>query len=234
MTENRPVPEYGEYATPEEQRERMGLPPVADVADVAAEGAVAGTAAAAVPAPGQRYSPPPPEFVPEEGTRRARRAAGIAPGQVAGTTTPGVSSAGMANAAAPADVSTLPVPRDRGISIFLLILGALSMIGYIANFQRLSAYVQLSFDQLDMGTITTGSQMDIIGWVALGLLIALYVVTLRWTTVRMRARKLSWFIPLAAGVLAALITLVAIGLAVFGDPAFMEMVNSGTVPTIAP
>lgn len=226
MTENRPVPEFGEYATPEEQRERMGLPPIA--AEAVEGGAVAGTAAA-VPAPGQRYSPPPPEFVPEPGTRRARRVAETGSASEAGTP-----ASGSATLTSTPDVSGLPVPRDRGISIFLLILGALSMIGYIANFQRLSAYVQVAYDQLDVGTVTTGGRMDIIGWVALGLLILLYVIALRWTTVRIRARKLSWFIPLAAGVLAAVITLIAIGMAMVGDPAFMEMAVSGTIPTLAP
>jgi len=170
MTERRERPQYGEYATVDEQIAAGGFAVEPDP----------------VPQPEQGPADPAPP------------------------------------AAAARVVGDPPATRtwDFVLTTALLVFGAYSVVSSIPDMLDYSGGMAEVFATAGIGKYTSTGLADSIGVALLVSHIVIYAVTAVLTLVRVRARKLSFFVPLAGAVLYALATLVLTGVALFSDPAY--------------
>ncbi|QIM17184.1 hypothetical protein G7067_13420 [Leucobacter insecticola] len=116
---------------------------------------------------------------------------------------------------------------DRVITILLLGLGALGAL-ITANTMLLlgSSYTQIA-DALDIENFKLPDWMDTFCTVSAIAFIALFAVVLIFSIQRMRARKLAFWVPLVAGVLALVAMFVLMSIVLAGLP---ELTNSLNEP----
>lgn len=201
---DRPRPQYGEYATPEEQRARIRQPDASSALEAGqtpdgAEQASLGVHGAATGghAPHSGYAVPP-------------HPGGYAPAQAAPS---GARRTG-----------------DRIATFALLGYGLFNVVTTLSallDFPRLAGtYFSLmgipgSFTNVESGMLWSR--------IALVLLVAGYAATVLVSLRRLRAGKLTWWIPLSAGVVVQLIVGVLLAVPLINDPAFQSFMMSGAV-----
>ncbi|GAA5197362.1 DUF6264 family protein [Microbacterium jejuense] len=178
----RPRPQYGEYASPEEQRARIHQPapqwqqPVTPPAPIVTEAADAGIPAAAPPA--------------------AERVVGAAP---------------------------RPRTVDRVVTIALLVYGLFNVVTSIPSFLDYAAYADTMFALLGLDVTLTdpaaGRPYGIAAAVVLGVgWLATALVSL-WS---LRRGRLTWWIPLSAGILFTFVTGALLAIPLMSDPAVLD------------
>ena len=173
MTETRPRPEYGEYATPEEQAEAMGtvIEPVADIpADIPAE--------------------LPPPTIARPAAVQARR-------------------------------------WDLVVTIALLVFAIYTTINVFVSFTDLASVISRSYviaygykggyPNADLAS-SVGRTVNIIQPVLL-------LLTIWLSTRSLRRGRVTFWIPLAAGGVSLIVTLVALSVLISGDPDFMAFMT---------
>ncbi|MEJ1229530.1 MAG: DUF6264 family protein [Galbitalea sp.] len=155
MTDDRPAPQYGEYATPEQQAKAMGRPYVA-------------------PAP------------------QTEPAAPVEPGQAAAAP-PG----GYAN---------------RFFTIFLLGLGALTLLSNVPTYFNYAASLKSALSLAGVSDATVPSSVNAIGVPTLVAHVVLYVATILVSLWALRRGRVSFYIPIVGWLVFLLVsaTLVAI------------------------
>lgn len=192
-----PRPHYGEYATPEEQRARIAQPDVTDALS-------AGVAPAPIVAPPQ--------------SRPANAASTAAPGahQGYGGDLPGVQRPPRS-----------AVPADRFVTLLLLGLGALNVVISIGGFLDLAESLTRTMSAMGVpGEFTNVAAAETWGVVATVALVAGYLFTAFLAWRRMRAGRLSWWIPIVGAVVTYAIVVGCLTVPLSGDPAFQEYVGS--------
>lgn len=194
MSEDRPKPRYGEYATPEEQaeaiRERLGTDPSAQ-ADTG-DGSNASSP----------LSPASPVGAPSAASRP----------------TP----APAANAI------------DRFITLFLLGMGVVSLLQGIGGYLNLGALIDAGYASFgaalratDIGHYTTTGLTGALGWVLTIVHTVALTLAVYYSLRRLRARRISWWIPVIAAVVVFLATMIVMFVLLTLDPAFQAMVAAG-------
>ncbi|GAA1948018.1 DUF6264 family protein [Agromyces allii] len=136
--------------------------------------------------------------------------------------------AGQATAAAP--------PRDRLWTIALLVFGVFGLFYNIMALVQLPATAlesaKLSSQMLGIDgptSFTPGPAVPSIIATGVVLQIVLWLGALLWSRARLRARRLSWWIPLVAGV-AAFFVVTIVGMLVFAsDPDFLASLSTASV-----
>ena len=175
---DRPRPAYGEYATPEEQRARMGLPDPVALPEAAP---VVPVVVEPVPLAAQPTLP----------ARPARP------------------------------------PADRVITLILLAVGAVNVLFSAPGlFSAGSAFARTYETAGIPGEFTNTQSADTWGAIAGVVLIASYLITALAAWRRLRAGRISWWIPVVGAVVCYAIVLVCLMVPVAGDPAFQEYVRS--------
>ena len=173
MTE-RPRPQYGEYATPEDQAAAMGMP--------------------------ERVTPTAPlEQAPP----------------VAATPYPG------------AGVATARTPRtwDRVLTIILLALGAYTVVNYFDTFANLGRVLTETFVASGYEAFQSVDLANQLGVVANIVVMSLFALTALLTIASLRAKRITFWIPLVGGVLAFIAVVVIMAFIVVADPSFQAQVN---------
>lgn len=221
----RPQPRYGEYA-PE------GAEPA--VAQDPAQTALPGSAPVMNPTPntsgGGAYVGPTVPGVPHNlGVDRTAgdpapqpyRAAPTA----AGPASPADTSGGSYRATAPAGAA-MPATHgrrgDRVVTIVLLVIGALGALLSAGVFQQLRDTLVIYTSAFDIDASQIPGWVGLAGTIGALAVLALYAVTLIASIGRMRAGKLSFYIPLIAGVIAAIATTVVLNVAVLAVPGLFD------------
>jgi len=192
--DERPRPQYGEYA-PEGWTWQPPVDPKS-VPDAAAEAEATGPSAASAAAP------------------VAAPGAGGAAGQP----------------------TARAVPKDRLWTIALLVFGVFGAIYNILGIVQLPATAlesaKLSSAMLGIDgptSFTPGPAVPAILATGVVLQILLWIGALLWSRARLRAGRLSWWIPLVAGVV-ALVVVTIIGMLVFAsDPDFLASLSTAGV-----
>jgi hypothetical protein len=197
MSEPRPRPQFGEYATPEEQRASIAEP-------IDAQRAEELGVAPVVPAD---HGPAQPTL--REQTRHTTDAAPV--------TTP-APSAGQA--------TRRPVTGDRLATSILLGLGLVSFIVMMPGLLDLPGLIRPALVQMGVSGYSSDGLASAMGVLALGLQIALWVGAIILSGRSLRAGRLTFWIPLVAGVAANIVVVICIAIAMGADPAFMEYVRS--------
>lgn len=169
MTDQRP--RYGEYATPDEQRLRAGLPPVEAVVVPEASVAAAEHLPAAAPAPSRR--------------------------------------------------------GDRIITIALLAYGLVNVIFTALSYLDLATPMNEAMKLMGIkGEFTNFGPAKTWGTIAAVVLILGWVVTALLSVRRLRAQKITWWLPLVGAVATFFVVSICISVPLTGDPAFIAYVDS--------
>ncbi|WP_296192234.1 DUF6264 family protein [uncultured Microbacterium sp.] len=203
-TAPRPAPQYGEYATPEQQRAAIRQPD-ATLALESGEKPVA----------------------PTRGS--ARGAAAAHGGSVANGARTGF-GAGVGAGVGAADPTGISVGRliDRFATIAMLVYGALSVATSIVAYLDLPGYLTRAYALLGVpGTFTNVESARVWGPVAAVAVAVGFAVT-AWVAVRwLRRRRITFWVPLLGGLITTAVVSVALLAPIFGDPAFIAYAQGG-------
>lgn len=95
---------------------------------------------------------------------------------------------------------------DRIVTIVLLALGALGALNTAASLQQLPRSFRLLADALEIDGLAIPAAVQTLGTVGALVVLALYAVTLIYSIQRMRRHRLTFWVPLVAGVIAFIVT----------------------------
>lgn len=254
MTEDRPKPRYGEYATPQSQAEAIAdsMPPVSPLlaarANPAASSAVSDSAtagAAGASSPGDTLTgaaaasaatdtPNPPSVSSHSAASHSAASKSGAPKSVAPKTDDAswwapvkpVKSIKPENAS-----GTRPRRRwDLVLTIALLAYGALNVVSQVGQYSDITGFLNRMatlYPAFGLGTVTPTGREAAVGLGINVINLVLYLGTLLLSVRRLRQRKLSFFVPLIGGAVAALAAAILLSTILGSNPGFMGAVTSG-------
>lgn len=221
----RPKPAYGEYA-PEgwewKPEEEAGTAPATNAPSTAVTGAAAPASQAAArgagPVPGVPHNlgvpgnSAPPQSLPASPSHTTAPQSGQRPEQPT-TQQPAVQDPHVYRASAPEPQARQGLSpgrlADRIVTIVLIMIGAFGALSLADSLFRLPSQLVIVADILGVEDIAIPDAVGVLGTVSGIIVLALYAVTLIFSIQRMRARKLAFFIPLAAGLIAFIVMMAA-------------------------
>ena len=117
-------------------------------------------------------------------------------------------------------------PADRAVTILLLVVGVLGVWLAVGVLQAMPQSIELLHTQEGIDPYTPGPEIP--GLILAGSIvqIVIWVIAAVGSIVLMRARRPSFWLPLAAGVIAALALFVFTAIALSGDPALIEQLTT--------
>lgn len=118
-------------------------------------------------------------------------------------------------------------PADRVVTLILLAIGAFNVVSSVFSYLDLAAGIDGAMDVMGVpGEFTKFDAARTWGAIAAVVLVSGYLLTLVWSLNRMRAGRLSWWIPLLGAVVTFVIVSACVAVPLVGDPAFAEYVSS--------
>jgi len=238
VTDPRPRPQYGEYATPEEQAKAMGVVETPTDADAAPQAPADATAVdtdgeppvMVGPATGPAYgevipgyvAPPAPEAAPAEVAPAAKPAArgmfGFGPTAV--------------EPAAPGTPALTPAkPRRLWNTILTAVFlgfGLVSVTSSIPQYADFAATMQLVVTQMGYDGYGNTELANAIGIGINVTQIVLFVLTAGISMWVLRRGHISFYIPIAGAVLFIIVFIVLLVIALTGDPTLMQQISGGS------
>ncbi|GAA1598760.1 DUF6264 family protein [Leucobacter chromiireducens] len=156
--------------------------------------------------PNQQQAQP---FTQQPGDQQAYRAAAPQPGPVYGM--PGA-----------------PRPRtgDRIITIILLVFGAFGALSVARSFFGLESQISLMGTLIGMDEPKVASWVGTLGMVSALVVLLVWALNLLFSIQRMRARKITFWVPLVAAVIAFIIVMVVPMIAMNGAPEIMQQIEA--------
>jgi len=199
--DGRPRPQYGEYATPEEQLAHIKEPPPYMLEQHPA--ARAGTSV--------------------QGSGSVGPAAGPADRSDASS---GPAASQQRTAAQPAGPRQQAMSRgiDRFATLGLLALGLYSVLTTLVTMTDLPGYLDHAMDQIGVGSYTSTPATGVVAAVISGVNILVWIAAAALATMSLRAGRVSFWIPLVAGVFVTLVTGVCYAVLLMNDPSFIDYV----------
>ena len=184
MTDERPRPQYGEYATPEEVEAIRGTPPPPHPDEL--------QPLAPPPQAHQRVSPP--------------------------------------NVSSPVPGTAFPAQRthawDAFVTVALLVIGVWNTVQSVPGFLDFHALLTSATNSGLLSGIKIPDDLSVQG-VALAVVdVALLLIAVVGAVLRIRRGRIAFWIPLTAGVLAFLVTVVVITSIVLSDPANVTLLQN--------
>ena len=113
-------------------------------------------------------------------------------------------------------------PVDRVVTIILLVLGAVGALYFAASMQQLPASLTMLAAALGIDGFTLPDSVQTIGMIGALTVFALYAVSLIFAIQRMRRGKISFWVPLVAGVLAFIVVFAFTAFALGQTPELMQ------------
>lgn len=114
---------------------------------------------------------------------------------------------------------------DRIFTIVLLAIGALGAINLGLSMRSLGTQLHIIADAAGLDGFVVPPSMIVLQNVGAITVLTVYAITLLWSIQRMRAKKLAFWVPLAGGVLAFIVTMVISLIAVFMVPDLITNVD---------
>ncbi|UCR89003.1 DUF6264 family protein [Mycetocola spongiae] len=221
-------PEYGEYATPEEQAARMGgaggahAPTAVTPAAQRPNAGLYGAGPAADDTTSRPASAPGEVPIRPAGSL-ANRPLGKTPagGEVPIRPAGSLANRPVGNRPASADAPVQP-PRDRIISFILLGFGLFMIFNTLPLYLSLGTEIERTLRAFNVEGYDSVGTANIFGWIALALTIAAWAGAAILTIRRVNRGKLSWWIPLIAGVIGFVLILIVMAAAMQIDPSFQD------------
>ncbi|WP_285039312.1 DUF6264 family protein [Plantibacter sp. lyk4-40-MEA-4] len=199
MSESRPRPQFGEYASPEEQRARIAEP----IDEQRAEELGIAPVVPVGRQPRQQQEP----TLREQTREQAHE--------------PGVMQPGAATVAA-----RRPVAGDRIATSILLGLGLVGLIYTMPGMLDLPGQIRPFLVQMGVSGYSSDGLASAMGILALGIQIALWMGAVILSRRSLRAGRITFWIPIVAGVVANVVFILCLSVALGADPAVFEYVRS--------
>lgn len=117
---------------------------------------------------------------------------------------------------------------DRVFTIILLALGAFGALQIAGSLMSISASFSLVGSALELEDFSVPGWIGSVGTISAIVVIALYAVSLIFSIQRMRAGKIAFWVPLTAGAIAVIGTIVLTTVMMFNVP---ELVNAASDPS---
>ncbi|MGO1539661.1 MAG: DUF6264 family protein [Leucobacter sp.] len=235
--DTRPAPAYGEYApegwswTPEQEASGGGTDGVAPATPPLTPAPSSPPAAGAGPVPGVPHnlgvsSPSAPTTQAPATARTTPQApSSDDPAPYRAASPQGKPEQTPAPVAPPASGPSGGKLADRVVTIVLLLIGAYGALSTAAGiFTMEQQFVQLGAI-FDLDGSAVPSWVGVMCTIGGLIILALYAVTLIYSIQRMRARKLAFFIPLVAGVLAFALIIIIASVVMTAIPGLMEQMS---------
>lgn len=157
--------------------------------------------AAPAPAPGGSYLAPPPQSQPPQ--------------------------AQYPQTQYPQSPTPLAAPGSRGadrvITIILLVIGAFGALYLAASMQQLPSSLSMFGEALGIDGFTVPESVHTLGTIGAISVLALYALNLIYSIRRLRARKITFWVPLAAGAIAFVVVFMLASFALNQTPELMRM-----------
>ncbi|GAA2028624.1 hypothetical protein GCM10009819_10370 [Agromyces tropicus] len=118
-----------------------------------------------------------------------------------------------------------PRSTDRFFTILLLAIGAVGAWNTSVSLQQLPVAVQALYTDQGIGTYSPQPWLSTLTLVGTVFMLALYAAILGWAILRMRARKVAFWVPLVGGALAFLAMMVISAFVFLTDPTFQAYVD---------
>ena len=117
-------------------------------------------------------------------------------------------------------------PTDRAVTMLLLVIGVLGVWLSVGVLQAMPESIQLLHTQEGIEPYTPGPEIP--GLILTGSIvqIVIWVITAIGSVALMRARRPSFWLPIAGGVIAAIALIVCTAIALSGDPALIEQLTT--------
>ncbi|WP_353827192.1 DUF6264 family protein [Agromyces sp. SYSU T0242] len=126
---------------------------------------------------------------------------------------------------AAAAAARAPRTTDRFFTILLLAIGAVGAWNTSASLQQLPGAIQALYTDQGIGTYTPQPWLSTLTFVGTVFMLALYATILGWAILRLRARKVAFWVPLVGGVVAFLAMMVLSAVVFLTDPTFQAYVQ---------
>ncbi|MCU1569397.1 MAG: hypothetical protein JWR33_138 [Naasia sp.] len=124
-----------------------------------------------------------------------------------------------------------PVPRwDRVVTIALLALAAINVLTTIPQMLHLPQTLDEVYAQQGWGDYTSDSLASAIGIAVNVLSVVLLLAAVGISVRRLRTARLTFWVPLVAGVTAVIVTMVLLSAAMLIDPALPAFIQTQTSP----
>lgn len=204
------TPEYGEYATPQEQAKAIAksLPRPSMAASSSSTQSHSVTESPPHTEQQQRSQP-------DQPSQSVHRGAQLAPpGSPAKNLWSREATARPANAG------------NRLATTVLLALGLVYVLGGIPSYLELTQTLDQAYAQWGIGTYTPTNLTTGIGIVIMVTQILIWLATAFLAFRRLRQSRTSWWIPLVGAILAMIVSTVLIAILLSSDPAFTTFVSS--------
>ena len=114
---------------------------------------------------------------------------------------------------------------DRIATILLLVFGALGALYLAASLYQMPASIAMVGTMLGSESLAVPESVTTLGIVGAILLLSLYALTLIYSLQRLRARKLAFWVPLAAGALAMVLTFIFTMIGMTQVPELMTLLS---------
>ena len=112
---------------------------------------------------------------------------------------------------------------DRVITIVLLVIGAFGALQMALGMLTLGTQLEIIANTLGAEDFTVPAGMTVLQSVGTILVLSLYAVALIWSVQRLRAKKLTFWVPLAAGALAVILVFVCALIGVLMVPELLAL-----------
>ena len=201
MTDERPKPRYGEYATPQNQADAVA-------GDSNSHGAAPQPP---TPQPAAPQLATPPSAVPDRAAEKPSDGSWWAP--------------------AAADAATHTRPRKRWdliLTVALLAYGALNVFSQVGQYSDITGFLNRMAEQYPVfgtGTFTPTGREAAVGMTINVVNLVLYLGTLLLSVRRLRQRKLTFFVPLIGGAVAAITAAILLSSILASSPGFLGAVS---------
>ncbi len=119
---------------------------------------------------------------------------------------------------------------DRVVTIALLVLGVFNVLTGIPQMLRLAETLDETYAAQGFGDYTAVGLASGIGIAVNVVNVLLLVVAVAVSVRRLRAGRLAFWVPLVAGVISTVVTIVLIGAAMLGDPALASYLQEQATP----
>lgn len=213
QSQGRPRPQFGEYATPEEQRAAIREPgnpegepvPVADDSETSSTHGKHRPTDAGERRPGQDSASR--ASSPAQQTTPARPKSDEAP------PTPGSFDDEMQRAR---------LRTDKLATYLLLAVGLFSVLTTIPSLTQLPNSLSVVYAQFGVDEPGNPGMASVVGWVILIVQAVLWVAALVLSRRRLARERKAWWIPLVIGVVANLFYIVGIAVVMLNDPSFLD------------
>lgn len=140
---------------------------------------------------------------------------------VAPSTTPGAPVAPQ-GAPAPQGQKKSSSTGDKVVTIILLVLGAFAAMQFALGMLTLGAQLEIIGEALGADNLDIPSSITVIQSIGALLMLSIYAVALLWSIQRLRRGKLTFWVPLSAGVLALIALFVIATVAIVMVPELIE------------